>query len=451
LAAVLFLVFAGVIEGLVTVFAGDPIAQASGQVRTWGLVCCLLAGLLGVSYWAVMRPSFKLEFRLERLALLVPGYAFWQVVPLPIAWIRVLSPARARLAYALQPITSVPHWLPISATPSATLHHALLFSACTSLFLVTYDLSQRLSRRLWIVALPLVVVGLAQTAIGLLQAGAGPEGVATGTFLIRNHYAGFLEMVLPFCALFPFLAAAGRGSNAPAEDRSSPVAAILLGCLVVAIAALMFAAILASLSRMGFFASMTSMALIAIVALAWRLPPRRVPLVAAAVAVGVVTLALLLPSARLVTRFGDLEVYGNDRSPVWHDTFQLIRTYPFFGCGLGAYGSAFLEFKHSSPALYQDYAHNDYLQYLAEMGVVGFALLILPLSAVLLRLYAGILDRRPDMHWLSLACAGSALAIGLHSFVDFNFYVPANLFTFAWILGISASLGQQARPIKAAP
>ena len=434
-----------------TVFAGGPIAQSPGDPRTWGLICCSLAGLLGVSYWAVMRPSFEFDSRLEQLAFLVPVYAFWQVLPLPIAWIRIVSPARANLAYALQPITSVPHWVPISATPSATLYHGLLFSACASLFFVTHDLSKRFARRSWIVAIPLIVVGVGQAAIGLLQAGSGTDGLATGTYLIRNHYAGFLEMVLPFCALIPLASASSRETDAPLGDNSLRMAAVLLGCLGIAIAALIFAAISSSLSRTGYVVSLTSIAFIVIAALGRRIPPRRIPLVAAAVAVGAVMLALLLPSARMITRFADLEENGNDRSPVWHDTLGLIRTYPIFGCGLGAYDSAFLEFKRSYPALNQDYAHNDYLQYLAEMGALGFAILILPLATVLLRLRAGILHGRPDIRWLSLACAGSALAIGLHSFVDFNFYVPANLFTFAWILGISASIGQQAQRAETTP
>ena len=146
--------------------------------------------------------------------------------------------------------------------------------------------------------------------------------------------------------------------------------------------------------------------------------------------------------AQLVTRFGEIEEHGEDRSAVWHETLGLIGAYPIFGSGLGSYESAFLKFKTSSPALTQDYAHNDFLQYFAELGALGFALAVIPLSIVLARLRAGIRHIRPDVRWLSLACAGSAVAIGLHSFVDFNLYVPANMFTLAWILGIAAYVGR---------
>jgi O-antigen ligase len=447
--AIVFLVFAGLLEVLVTLFAGSPIAQSPGELRTWGLVCCLLAGFLGTSYWAVMRPAFEFDSRMG-LAMFVSAYAFLQVVPLPIALMRILSPARASLASALQPVTLAsrwaPSWAPISAMPSATLYHSLLFCACTSVFLVTFDLSRRFALRAWIVTLPLILVGAAQAVIGLMQASSGPDSIATGTFSIRNHYAGFLEMVLPFAATLLFVNATSLVPGDSCEARPSRViAAVSFAGIGVVVAALGFAAILSSLSRMGFIASLASMAFIVIAALGRRIPSRRLPLAAAMVVMTAAVLTFLLPSARLVSRFAEVEERGSDRLPVWRDTVRLIRAYPVFGCGLGAYESAFLEFKRTSPELNQDYAHNDYLQYLAEMGAVGFALLMLPLSAIILRLRFAALHPRPDIRWLGLACAGSMLAIGLHSFVDFNLYIPANMFTFAWILGISAAIGQQAR------
>jgi hypothetical protein len=38
-----------------------------------------------------------------------------------------------------------------------------------------------------------------------------------------------------------------------------------------------------------------------------------------------------------------------------------------------------------------------------------------------------------------MACTGSFAAILLHSFVDFNLYIPANAMLLAWIAGIAAA------------
>ncbi len=382
--------------------------------------------------------------RLESLLFLVPVYGFCQVLPLPLKVVRILSPARAKLADALQPVVTPSRWVPISATPSATLYHCLLFSACASVVFIVYDLSKRFSHRPWIVTLPLIAVGIAQAIIGLVQASAGTGNIATGTYVIRNHYAGLLEMILPFSAVPALAAFASSESMGDRPKGADGIGKILLVCVGLALTALLFAAILSSLSRMGFFASLASLVFIASIGLSRRAPSHKTRW-AIATAVGVtVLLGVLLPSAQLVARFGDLEKYGNDRAPAWRDTLKLIEAYPVVGCGLGAYESSFLEFKNSAPATTQDYAHNDYLQYLAEMGIVGFAVAIVPLGAIIFKLLRGLRNPRPELSWLRLACAASLLAIGIHSCVDFNLYVPANLFVFAWILGIgSAYVGER--------
>src|SRR6202021_2779989 len=87
------------------------------------------------------------------------------------------------------------------------------------------------------------------------------------------------------------------------------------------------------------------------------------------------------------------------------------------------------------------FAHNDYLQLLAELGVTGFlilAALVLPLVATTFRVATKNRDR--NVRLLALGCAGSIAAIALHSFADFNLYIPSNALLLAWILGISAAL-----------
>ena len=258
-----------------------------------------------------------------------------------------------------------------------------------------------------------------------------------GTFLIRNHYAGFLEMILPFVALHPFAVLTSR-------EPDHEVAPALLVCTGLGLSALIMAAILSSLSRMGFVASLVSITFVIIAAAGRGRSRRSISLILAGGALLALLTFVFVPSARLVMRFGDMETNNEDRSPVWRETLGLVAAYPVFGCGLGGYESAFLKFKHSNPELNQDYAHNDYLQYLAELGIVGFLILAIPLLLILGRLRAACCQERADLRWLSLACAGSIAAIAIHSFVDFNLYVPANLMTFAWILGVATHVGKTA-------
>jgi len=92
-----------------------------------------------------------------------------------------------------------------------------------------------------------------------------------------------------------------------------------------------------------------------------------------------------------------------------------------------------------------DFAHNDYLQVLAELGIVGFAAGLVFVLRILIGvgrkvLYAHSIDERCR----SIACVAAMTAMLLHSLVDFNMYVPANAMVFAWIAGVaSASLARR--------
>jgi len=437
--ALFFLALMTLIAAYAVVFAAGPIAQSHGDLRTQGLIVVLIVGLAGILFSLFIKPAHRSNASLEIIILLVPAYALLQVTPLPLGVIRILSPARARLVPALSPVMATPTWVTLSVTPSATLYHFLLLAASAVVFLVILNVSNRVSCRPWVVILPLILIAVGEAILGLAQIAGNPDGIAVGTFLIRNHYAGFLEMILPFVALYPFAVLASRE-----EGTRNEIAPALLVCGGVGVSVLLTAGILSSLSRMGFIASLVSMMFVSIAAVSPGRSRRRISLILAGVVVAGLLAFFLIPSARLVMRFGEMDKSNEDRSPVWRETIGLFKAYPIFGCGLGGYESAFLKFKNSNPALNQDYAHNDYLQYLAELGIVGFLLAIAPVAFILVRLRNACRQTRADMRWLSLGCAGSAAAIGLHSFVDFNLYVPANLITLAWILGIAAHAGRAA-------
>jgi O-antigen ligase len=165
--------------------------------------------------------------------------------------------------------------------------------------------------------------------------------------------------------------------------------------------------------------------------------------VALLVVVMVIALALVAP-AQLIMRFSD--VSSENRIGVWRDTLHLIAAYPAFGCGLGGYISTFERFKTSAFDLVQDYAHNDYLQYLAELGVVGFLIPSAFLTLIGLRVFrVGLSHRDPDTRWIGLACAGSLTAILVHSLADFNLYVVANAALLAWVCGVAGGLPEVER------
>ena len=389
-------------------------------------------------------------------ALLLPAYAAFQFLPLPLGVLRLLSPARAGQIDALTPIAGRMRFAPLSVMPSATLRLTVTMAVCLLIFLVIRELAWHRPDRQWTLTFPLVIVAAIEAVIGLVQYfSAWPDGIARGTYVNRNHFAGLLEMALPFAVLYPVAVIRRTRSR-----RRSPAGPVLKAAPFLLLAGLILAGIVYSFSRMGYFASLVSLFVMGAVPLGSRISPGRRWIAIGGVGLLVLASFILLPPYRLIMRFAEITatdtLSSEGRVELWGETLPLIATYPVFGCGLGGYESAFHPFKASQPLFRDDYAHNDYLQYLAEMGTVGFLLAGL-LMIGLFRAAAHAAGRsEPEARWLGLATTGAMTAILLHSLADFNLYIPANAMCLAWITGIASGLEfsyspPQARFVPGAP
>jgi O-antigen ligase len=138
------------------------------------------------------------------------------------------------------------------------------------------------------------------------------------------------------------------------------------------------------------------------------------------------------PANRFASLASTQEPSEDTRRELWKETLPLVKAYPLAGCGLGGYESCFLPYKTVAPGYTADFAHNDYLQVTAEFGLPAFVLLI----ALALMAYGTALRRTAidnPGRFLAIACVGSLSAILLHSFVDFNLYMPANAMLATWV------------------
>jgi len=319
------------------------------------------------------------------------------------------------------------------------------------------DLSLRLGHWPWAAAWPLLIVVGFEAGLGLVQASSGNTLGTTGTYANRDHYAGLLEMILPFAAVYALsVLQANRG------QFESQVVPALKASFLLAIAAVILVAIVLSLSRMGFLVALASLLVAGSVAFSlrtWRVEYRvegrwwRKWMPTAIVSFVILLGLVFLPTDPLMARFADLaksdKVPAEMRIQIWRDTAKLIKDYPLFGCGMGSYQSCFSRYKIVAPMNIVDYAHNDYLQVLAEAGVLAFAAGLLFVLRVFQRAVRGILYAHSiDERNVAIACVASMTAMLLHSFVDFNMYVPANALVFAWVTGIAGVNAGKRRPRK---
>jgi O-antigen ligase len=421
----------------------------SGGVTTpqWN-VCLVAVCALSLAVCLPARPSTPAppsDRVLGAILILFPLYVALQLLPLPLAWLKLVSPARAELERATFPIGLGNGHVPLSASPALTLAHLLRLLCFICVFFLIRELTRRFAERPGMMALPLVAIGSGEAALGLAQYFGG-AAKATGTYVNSNHYSCFLQMVLPLPLALAAIAMRRRHRHETGSLKRTLLACALIGC-----AALIFLGALYSLSRMGLAAIAASLLvlvfLVPIARVGMRKASVRALYISAAVA-AVVFILLIFVSApdpllkRLANRGGQEPLTTDDRVQIWRETLPMTADYRIFGSGLGTYASVFQKYRASVPEYLVDFAHNDYLQLLAELGVIGFALAGAATLAILVQIVRAVRTAPTTAHRLIAAgCAAALAALMLDNSVDFDFYIPANAMLAAWIAGVGTAVG----------
>ncbi|MFA5548331.1 MAG: O-antigen ligase family protein [Porticoccaceae bacterium] len=348
-------------------------------------------------------------------------------------------------------------WLGISVDPGRTFRYLLLGTAhCLLFWLVINLFSER--RHLSVLVAVLVASGAAQAFWGAFMTLSGTEwllfgpkehyrGVVTGTFVNRNHLAGYLEMTLALAIGLMLALRDGRPFNWRnlLEWLLSPKAVLRLAIVMMVIALVM------TQSRMGntaFFASLLVVGgLYVLINRQNRV--RNSLILASLIAIdllvishffGLENLKNRLEQTHLQTLVVDGQVVQRraDRLDVAEYVVPQIAARPLTGHGAGAFEASFAQYAGADLQMDFDHAHNDYLQFLAEFGLLGS----LPLGLfVLAALYQALraLWRRESYYrsGLGFAAAMGILALMIHSLTDFNHQIPANAATFVVLCAIA--------------
>lgn len=373
----------------------------------------------------------------------IPCYMLFQLVPLPISAIDVLSPARGSLIAALGPVIPGISRAPLSVNPPATVLMMFTIVGYLVVYLLVRELSWRFAARPWQTLIPIICLGGLEAAYGMSQVWQATENPrASGSFSNWDHFSGFLELTLPLSVVFG--SACLRRNDGRGSDSTARAA---VACAIWAISVLTLIAIVYSLCRTGFLVALVSV--FCVVALCLDLRGLRQVwrwLSIAGLALVTAALFVVLQPSQLIERFAGLSS-GNgsvtDSRPIlWKETCSLISEFPWFGVGSGGFQSAFLKHQEITVTTIVEFAHNDYLQYLADFGFVGYVILIAGLVGVLIPLLRPLRNaENRERRFVAIACAGSLIALALHSLADFNSFVPATSMTMAWILGAGSANG----------
>jgi len=245
-----------------------------------------------------------------------------------------------------------------------------------------------------------------------------PQGVVPfGPFVNHNHFAGFVELIIP-AGLAMLLTGAVRRDHVP---------------LLILLTVLPIGALALSASRGGIISFLFEFVLL-IFLVRQKGEGTRTLLMAGGLALVAGLLAIWLGLGWTVERFehstpGDLS--SDRRVSIYRDTWKIVRDHPWTGSGLGTLETVFPRYESYYDGLRVDHAHNDYLELVAETGLIGGICMLGFITLLAWRGLSNLLgtNRRVCRALYSgalVACAG----LLLHSMVDFNLHIPSNALLF---------------------
>ena len=130
-----------------------------------------------------------------------------------------------------------------------------------------------------------------------------------------------------------------------------------------------------------------------------------------------------------------------DRISIWESALKVIRAHPFLGVGLGNFELAYPLFRDKTIVNLVDYAHQDYLQFAVESGLLGLLSLLWLGSSFFKKMFYGIkCAQDTPIAGLKIGAFSSCFVMILYSLYDFGFHIPSDALLFMVSCGILMAL-----------
>lgn len=415
---------------------------AYGAVETWAFgFISIFTGLITV-FW-LADSGFNKEFNFNTSLLQIP------ILGLILIGLIQLLPLRSPDVSG--GLLSIPAISSLSINPYATriaVVQLIIYVVFLAASFVFINSPQRLRKIVAVV----VIFGAIMAFFGILQKLASPEGIygwrptpqaiPFSSFVNQHHFAAFMEMTIG-------LTLALLIGKATEKDKR-----LLLLIAIV----LMGISILFTGSRGGLLSLLGVFGFVFLTNFLRKEKGdeevskdhkrarfrRNLALIGSGLALIVVlfgSVLLLGGDASLVRGVGftNQTDVSSGRTHFWSVAWQVFKDYPVLGAGLDAFGTAFPRYDTWNGNLRVEQAHNDYLQTLADAGILGF----LCIASFICLLFKQGLQRIGTEHShfrqsVAIGALAGCFGILLHSFFDFPLRTSSNAFFFL-LFGVFAT------------
>ncbi|RZB31506.1 MAG: hypothetical protein SRB2_04475 [Desulfobacteraceae bacterium Eth-SRB2] len=453
--------------GIIFLLVFAPLAF--GSVHVWAYSVVEIGVYLLLILWFVDRlmvsRSDSVEWVKTLVNLILVAFLVLvslQMLPLPASVVALVSPQafadKGNLFALLGGSGDGPGWTTFSYSVHPTRNEWIKAGTYFGMFFLVLN-TVKSKKEIDILVYTLIFIGLFEAVYAIFQvfnvtprvwwwkSRVGNSRWASGTFIVSNHFAAYMEMVL--CLTFGFLIAQkrrtremlpGLGSTRARVQRFvswfSPESVRPKMIFFFFVAVFMGVALLLSASRGGILSIGVTMLLTAILFLSKK-THRKYGGLALCLCVAILFYGIHVGIDPTFDKFENPNnLYG--RLHITRTILPMIRDYPVSGVGLG-------NFRYVYPRYIDDYdrvsssgyAHNDWVEAGTETGFPGLLLIFLAFVIYIVRM-TRIWHRRRNLHALGIGAGVMAglLSVGMHSYFDFNMHIPANPLTLAALLAI---------------
>lgn len=348
-------------------------------------------------------------------------------------------------------IISVPATNSLTLDPSGTrffLSHLIIYIVFFAACLTFINSESRLRKVVFLV----VIFGAIMAFVAILQRLASPDmiyglrnpgqAVPFGPFVNQHHFASFMEMTGGVTLGLIF----GRSGL----QYKKPLLWVSVAIMIIAViltgsrgGMIAFMAVLAIVLTMSFVARKRDAALYDVE------PTYQTSFQKTLIAIGVGAAILLLIGSVVFLGGSDALLRGvtmdvgkddisNGRLHFWSVAIKIFLDNPILGAGLDAFGVAFTKHDTWHGIFRVEQAHNEYLQILAETGIVGFACIAVFIYLLIKKGRSTVANASSGFRQnAAIGALAGCIGILVHSFVDFPLRTPSNGFFFLLLVAIA--------------
>lgn len=376
-----------------------------------------------------------------------------QIIPMPLFLLKLLSPATVKTLAVLR--DQVPNFFSISLVPLDTLIYGLKFLTFTLFFWVLLKIRMEKKDIVSIIN-TIILCSALQVVFGLIKylvgnkyfflffhpfEKSGDVRRLTGTLGNTDHFAFFLEMILPLVISLLFIKINFFSSNLNLRERF--VSAFnadkkVMGYVVVVL--LLGTGIYLTGSRAGVVTMGLSFLIFAQLTFFLKQSSsvrRRLKLIF----ISFTLIAVFIGLQSTIGRFLSTRIESSGRFLRWPNTLEMVADYPVFGTGFGTYRYAYFLYDTDQGGNWSTHAHNDFLEVLSDGGVIGSILFFLLIGMIIYSIFRMWNERKhPVVKMIGIGILTSLFAVVFHSFFDFSLRIPSNVLIFVLILVLGVKI-----------